>query len=355
MLPTDSKGNPYHDLLIARLEDCGVRVLGITNVSRRVLFLGRLLAFRPHCVHFHWLHPFFMSRHGVVAQLRFGLFLAQFLLIKGLRLPVVWTVHNYGNHERRHPRLERRMNRLLEYNADAVIVHCAAAREILERSFDPVNRKKVRVVPHGNYIGAYPEHIHREAAREAMGLDQEDLVYLFLGGIRRYKGVLELVRAFKAMDPEHRLTLILAGHPQDREVTKELSREIDGDPRIRAVFQFVADEDVQRYMNAADVVVAPFQDVLTSGSVILAMSFGRAIVAPRIGCIPELVTERGGFLYEPRDPDGLGSALNAVVHHSDSLASMGSRNRRAIAAHDWRSVAEKTRDVYASLQARAGV
>lgn len=317
------------------------------------MFLGRLLAFRPHCVHFHWLHPFFVSRIGAVAYLRFGLFLFQFLVIKGMGVPIVWTVHNYTNHDRRNRSLERLMNRLLEYNSDAVIVHCTAARSMLEAQLAPANRKKIHVIPHGNYIGRYPEHAHRAITRKALGLDGDALVYLFLGGIRRYKGILGLVRAFKALGPGENLILLLAGRIQDADIEEDLFREIAEDPRIIGIFQFIPDEDIQIYMSAADVVVAPFQDVLTSGSVILAMSFGKAVVAPRIGCLPELVSEHGGFLYDARDSGGLRAALEAVVLHSDSIARRGERNRRAIRVNDWGSVAQATRQIYESVQPSA--
>ena len=39
-----------------------------------------------------------------------------------------------------------------------------------------------------------------------------------------------------------------------------------------------------------------WSDCLTSGSLALALSFGKAVVVPRLGCAAEMVTEDGGFL-----------------------------------------------------------
>jgi len=58
-------------------------------------------------------------------------------------------------------------------------------------------------------------------------------------------------------------------------------------------------------MNACDVVVFPYQEILTSGAVILAMSFGRACVAPRLGCIQDVLDDKGAFIYEPSNKAGL--------------------------------------------------
>ena len=48
--------------------------------------------------------------------------------------------------------------------------------------------------------------------------------------------------------------------------------------------RYIPDAELQVWLRAADVVVLPFRDILTSGSAILALSFGRAVVAPALGC-----------------------------------------------------------------------
>lgn len=59
------------------------------------------------------------------------------------------------------------------------------------------------------------------------------------------------------------------------------------------------------YMKAADVMVLPYRDIINSGSAILGMSFGKAIIAPHLGCIPEILKSEGGILYDPNDKNGL--------------------------------------------------
>lgn len=52
-------------------------------------------------------------------------------------------------------------------------------------------------------------------------------------------------------------------------------------------------------MNAADAVVLPFENVLSSGLALLAMTFGRGLVAPEIGCVEALLNPGGGIGYDP--------------------------------------------------------
>ena len=110
---------------------------------------------------------------------------------------------------------------------------------------------------------------------------------------------------------------------------------------------FIPVEQVQIYVNACDVVVFPYRNTLTSGAIVLAMSFARACIAPRQGCVAALLDGDGGFLYEATDPEGLANALRRAIASRDELAAMGRHNARQIAPWDWQRVATMTRDVYA--------
>jgi glycosyltransferase involved in cell wall biosynthesis len=108
--------------------------------------------------------------------------------------------------------------------------------------------------------------------------------------------------------------------------------------------QYVPENEIQVYMNAADVAVFPFTDILTSGSVLLAMSFGKAIVVPRLGCITETLDIQGGFLYNPDDLDGLSMALQKIV--LSDLNAMGQHNQITAEYFDWGKIANLTLDIY---------
>jgi glycosyltransferase involved in cell wall biosynthesis len=99
-------------------------------------------------------------------------------------------------------------------------------------------------------------------------------------------------------------------------------------------------------LNAADVLAFPFRRVLTSSSVMLAMSFGRPVIVPRMGCLPELVGEEAGFLYEPGDVAGLAGAIERAA--GADLPGMGAAAMRRANAYSWRDMAVDTLKVYSS-------
>ena len=182
---------------------------------------------------------------------------------------------------------------------------------------------KIAIIPHGHYQGAYPDEVTREEARARLDLPDEAKVISFVGWVRSYKGVWELYEAFAALDePDARL--VIAGQAVDGAYAARLAAAAKGDERIHLSLGFVPDEDLQLYLRAADVVAAPFLEIFTSGSVLLAMSFERAVIAPRRGCVTDVLDEQGGILYDADDPQGLEGALRVAM--DADLEAMGRHN-----------------------------
>jgi glycosyltransferase involved in cell wall biosynthesis len=92
------------------------------------------------------------------------------------------------------------------------------------------------------------------------------------------------------------------------------------------------------------VVATPFLEIFTSGSVLLAMSFERAVIAPRRGCVVDTLDDGGSVLYDVDDPQGLEGALRVAM--DADLEAMGRHNGARIELFDWSRVAEATRDAY---------
>jgi glycosyltransferase involved in cell wall biosynthesis len=88
-----------------------------------------------------------------------------------------------------------------------------------------------------------------------------------------------------------------------------------------------------------------------------AMAHGLAVVATRAGGIPDKVTNgETGRLVEPRDVDGLASALADLTEDAALRAGMGERGRaRACERFAWPAIAERTVALYRELLERAPV
>ncbi len=113
---------------------------------------------------------------------------------------------------------------------------------------------------------------------------------------------------------------------------------------------FVPDDDLQLYLNAADAIALPYREIFTSGSVLLAMTFGKAVIAPRRGCIGQTLDDAGAILYEASDPQGLPEALRRAL--DSDLHDMGAHNQARLDEFGWERIAAATLEVYRSVGRR---
>jgi beta-1,4-mannosyltransferase len=358
-LPGYSSGNPYLRQLQSHLADEDVDVVipeGSAAISIFGLFslfpiLGAVHRYgKPDVLHLHWLHPFIVAKDRsswLSGPLAVQFFL-ELLVLKALGVRIVWTVHNLKDHERRAGGTEMVVRHGLGRLADSIVVH---GESVVDTVMDAYRlperaRQKFVAIQHGNYLDNYPNEVSRESAREFVDADDDETVFVYFGRIRPYKNVPELVRTFRELDDE-KLRLVVVGMPNSDALASEIERLAGDDERISLVLEFVDNEDVQLYMNAADAVVLPFSEILTSGSTILAMSFGRAVVVPDIGCVGELTAHdpaQASITYDPADPDGLRQAM-CTVRDVDTEA-IGAANRTFAKSLDWETVAERTASVY---------
>jgi beta-1,4-mannosyltransferase len=329
-LPRRLASNPYCELLYDHVEKLGVDVVDGRSGVRWLLRARR----RVDVLHLHWPERHF--RQGSLASaVGFALRLG---LARLLRYRIVWTVHNAMPHEGASAG-DRFVRRVLVRVAH-LVVHCDAARATLGRA----GRDAV-VIPHGSYVGRYPNGITPTAARARLGLEPEARVLLAFGQVRAYKNLDALTRAFAAVDaPGARL--VIAGEPVCGTHLAPVA-----DARIRLFLRHVADAEVQVFLNAADLVVLPYRAVLTSGAAMLALSFGRGVVAPRLGCLAELERSGAVCLYDPDRADGLEDALRRAL--ALDAAALGQKARRFVRGLSWNAIARRHLTAYGFAPALA--
>jgi beta-1,4-mannosyltransferase len=286
-------------------------------------------------VHLHWVQPYYMSWNFpriVVGTARFLWFLVR-LRQMGYRL--AWTCHNLFPHESRSRLADYLVRLTLARLSHLVVVHSRYVQTEVARWFR--RRRNVVVVPHGHFIDCYPNQISREAARRRLGLVKESFVYLFFGVVRPYKGVEGLIDRFRELDSKNSV-LVIAGKPMSEPYKALLIRRAEGDPRIQFRLEYVSDEEIQVYFNAADITVLPFQKISTSGSLLLALSFGSPVVIPDVPSLREYVNSE--VAYVMKDDEGLVAALrDARARVQDGTLKLGPPTIEWARQFDWRQAA----------------
>ena len=333
--------NPY-----VRLLRDGVRTAGVQCQLDRDFGLPWLRAHRSRVdvVHIHWLEMLYLyPRFG--QRLRRTLSVVATILLAriwGIRL--VYTVHNHNPHEQPHPAWAGLVNRFIFHYADAIHVHDAVMAARIARRYG--RRRGVHVIPHGNYIGVYPDACTREDARERLGIDPAAFVYLFLGQVRQYKGIEDLLDAYEVIQDDTAV-LLIAGRARDESYGREVEETAAQRQGVRLHLGFVPDDEVQYYMRAADVCVFPYHHVTTSGAAILAFSFGVPVIAPRAGCFVDLIGGERGITYDTFRPGALAEALS-MARYMDLT-----RARQVALAYagtlDWAVIGSQHANLYRGL------
>ena len=342
MMPDYRQDNPYQALLAKSLETHGCHV-EFPKGFRRVFPLYRGLNDCPDArvLHLHWISSYLHGSNRLAIVLCTLKFITDLALVRLSGRRIVWTMHNVVNHEARFPRLEIFATRWLCKLASVVIVHGESGREEAIKQFR-CSPEKIHVIPHGNYHDAYAAAPATSIARKQLGLPETKRLVLFLGMIRPYKGLPALLDAWQSISPTEGQLLIAgeASGPYQQQIEQQIanmSGVVWHNRRISA-------DEIPAYLAAADVVALPFTRIQTSGSAMLAMTFGKPVIAPRLGDLPEMLSGADDLMYPAGENGALAERLNQSLRMD--LSELGTRSANAALQCDWDSVADRTAAAY---------
>lgn len=331
--------NQYLTCLWSSVIACGVEV--------RFLQLHKFIADRRigDVIHLHWIHHFCPL---VVRQTPKTLFytlrnLAHLSFLKAQGHQIVWTIHNTLSHETKTPRLEHRLRWLLSRLCSDILVMSEYSKQEFIQHYGRFDR--VHIVPHGNYIGAYPNQLTQLEARQKLDIAPHKTVLLNLGRMMPYKGVEHLVEAFGQIQ-DSEAVLLIAGSCRNTELAEQLQKSVQVDSRINLHLRFIEDVEIQIYMNASDWVILPYQNILNSGSALLGLSFGRPTIAPQKGSLPELIEDgKQGITYS--DDAELASAITRALSISPKQQEqMRAQAYSAAQRYDWKQIGQQLHQIY---------
>ena len=336
--PDDAHTNPYGPLLCAALERRGVDCEFALRMDEEYLRENRE---RLDVIHLNWPHFAYYHDDATEMARRLDAFITRLELARDLGYKFVWTAHNLYPHNRRHQDIDHRARLAICRLATAVIAHCDVAAEEVRRTFG--RTENLFVIPHGNFIGVYPEQLTPAQARAELGVPNDAFAYGFFGSIQPYKGVEQLIDSFRRLPVNDAWLLVSGGgKPEYHDQVRQYAGE---HPRIvLRTYSRAPTSDIGLIMRASDVITLPFLATTTSGTLMLALSWGRPVIAPAIGCLPATVPPEAGILYDPTDSGGLLNALSSIRSwrlQAASEAALASARRL-----DWDDIAAMTERAY---------
>lgn len=328
----------------ARLAEAGieVRAFGIGGGAARQIALGALEVRRLlQGGDFDLVHSFLYRSHAACRLARVAL---------GRRVPLVSSERCLGENRGRFIRL---LNRATASWSDRVLAVSSAVAEAAVRR-DGVPRASVAVVPNGIEPEAVDPRARRRL-RRALGLSEDDVLFLYLGRLHREKGPDLLLQALERLHgdaPRGWAAALVGDGPERRAVEAALagrpfgSRVLCAGPRAR----------VAPWLDAADVLVLPSREEGMPVAAIEAMMRGRPVAGTRVGGTPEVVRDGlTGVLVAPEDPKALAGCLEDLLRDGDRRRRLGEQaSAAARAGFTVERMAEATLREYRTLLAPRG-
>lgn len=295
----------YEDFFTSN--DFNIAIESLSVFTHPKLFTSRIKNERS-ILHYHWFEVNdVQSFFGMIWKL---LWIFLYRICGG---KIVWTVHNKYPHNRRYFRLNKILRMLFARFVHRLHVHCQTAVAIMSPILR-VPKEKFFVIQHPEFPSTV---MPSQNAREILFLKypetqvlNSNIMLLMLGAISSYKGILEVIEIVKQHLPT--ATLIVAGAVKrwDKIYYNNVMQTASNSNTI-VIPRNIPEDDVPLFMNSADCVVFNFSDILTSGSVLLALHYKKKIVIPSLGCLQEL-SGNNIFFFTPNNKESLKNILLSI-------------------------------------------
>ncbi|MGC9553754.1 MAG: glycosyltransferase family 4 protein [Thermoplasmatota archaeon] len=261
-------------------------------------------------------------------------------LAKKLGYKIAYTLHDVHESALQGRFTSRKKVVWMYNNVDYSFIHYKSNLKLLEKQLG-VKPHNIETIYHPIFEG-YADQVTKKEARESLGIPLDKKVVLLFGKLARYKGVEYFADALQHLDESY--YGLMVGREWDSELIEEI--KVRSIPNLRVIDKYIPDEEVQYYLNACDVVVAPYTSITTSGVVLLAYSFSRPVIATRLGGVPEVVEhEETGLLIPPEDVEALIDAIKKLFI-MDYEAMGRKAYELAKEKFTWEKLAEQTMNVY---------
>ena len=241
---------------------------------------------KPDLVIIRFWMPFFAPGLGTIAG----------LIRKNRHSKIICLADNIVPHEHRPG--DRLLTNYFIQRIDGLI---AMSKSVLEDARTFSENLSLGYCPHPIFDN-YGKRLSFETAKQKLKLDIHTKYLLFFGFIRDYKGLDLLINAFA--DERLRkfpVKLLVAGeYYSSPEPYLDLIRKNNLEDLVVLRTDFIADEEVNLYFSAADMVVQPYKSATQSGVTQIGYHFNKPMLVTNVGGLSEIIPDgKIGYVVEP--------------------------------------------------------
>lgn len=198
--------------------------------------------------------------------------------------------------------------------------------------------EKLHVIGNGSSNGIDVSYFNRDEVsvtdqqllKEKLGIQVDDFVFIFVGRLVKDKGINELIAAFKNLNPNLKLKLLLVG-PLEQDLDPlipETLTTIQAHPQIISVgFQ----EDVRLYFSISDCLVFPSYREGFPNAVLQAGAMNLPSIVTDINGCNEIINHgENGLIIPVKNEKELEVAMKKITHDFEVYQKMKDQSRKKI-------------------------
>lgn len=272
----------YEDMIL-HANEIEVKSISVFNHYK---FVIAAIFSNKSILHYHWLE--FQNIKALLGMPYKMICIGLYKLFGGT---IVWTVHNLKPHDKKFLDFHHFIHKWMAKNASIIHVHSPSACSVVSEYLE-VLTDKILVLKHPEFpFDSVPkeEAIQDFLANYGDGRTYlEKPVFLIFGGISEYKGIREIIEFLTSK--ENNFTLIIAGYVKvgQESLHRFIIKKTIDDNRVIYIPSFIPEEHYPHLLQASDICVFNYDEILTSGGVEMAKAYQKKIIAPNRGCLQDL-------------------------------------------------------------------
>ena len=278
------------------------------------------------------------------------------LFYKTLKKKIIITAHNIDINKRNDKKLLLGWISLwiMYHLSNHIIVHTDLMKNELIKDFG-LSQQKITVISHGINNRIPIINMSSRQAKEKLELSENNKILLFFGAIEKYKGIDILLYSLKMLiEKDSSYMLLISGSPWNntKYLTEinQLIKSLKLEKHIIKRYNFIPDDEIEKYFMAADCLILPYRQIYQSGVVFISFFFGLPIIASEVGSFKEVIDNKiNGLTYYPNEPKYL---FDKVSSYFCSNMYLEINNNRKIIKdsmqkkYSWKEIGMKTIEVY---------
>ncbi|MBA7616592.1 Spore coat protein SA [subsurface metagenome] len=142
-------------------------------------------------------------------------------------------------------------------------------------------------------------------------MNLKENVILSFGVVRKYKGLIYLIKALPEVVKEIDIDLLIVGEFWDnKQKYIDLINILGIENNVKIIDRYIPNEEVGKYFEIADVIVLPYISGSQSGIIQIAYAFNKPVITTNSGGYSEVVIEgKTGFVVQSKNYEELAKKI----------------------------------------------